>query len=153
MREKMEMLLKQRELTWDKEEWFVPLAPALDGLGPVEAAWQPPGGGNTIWETLNHLNYYNHRLLCRLTKTEFGPEKADNDATFGPKGDPEDGPGWEATRERTRRIVEGLRQALAGASDADYRETHASWVMHDAYHTGQIVLIRKQQGSWPAHRG
>lgn len=27
-----------------------------------------------------------------------------------------------------------------------------SLILHDAYHTGQIVLVRKLQGSWPGTR-
>ena len=27
-----------------------------------------------------------------------------------------------------------------------------SLVLHDAYHTGQIMFIRKLQGSWPSRR-
>lgn len=152
-----------REYSWDREGWFAPLAAALEGLGPAEAAWRPPGGGNTIWQTVNHVNYYNERLLCRLTGRTFaGPALSNNDATFGDPGDPGDASGWQATLERTRRIAEGLRQALAERTDADLDKPLSSaslgeeltaWIMHDAYHTGQIVLIRKQQGSWPAQRG
>jgi len=29
-------------------------------------------------------------------------------------------------------------------------ESLAAWTLHDAYHAGQIILIRKMQGSWPA---
>ncbi|EEL34276.1 hypothetical protein bcere0019_27360 [Bacillus cereus Rock3-28] len=25
-------------------------------------------------------------------------------------------------------------------------------LLHDAYHTGQIIQLRKLQGSWPTHR-
>lgn len=161
-RDRIDLLLMQRDYSWDKEEWFLPLAPALEGVGPAEAAWQPPGGGNTIWQTVNHLNYYNERLLCRLTGTLFGLKLPNNDATFGEPGNPEDATGWQGTLERTRRIAEGLRNALAERSDADLDKRLSSaslgeeltlWIMHDAYHTGQIVLIRKQQGSWPARRG
>jgi uncharacterized damage-inducible protein DinB len=31
-------------------------------------------------------------------------------------------------------------------------EALTNWMMHEAHHTGQIVLIRKMQGSWPAQR-
>lgn len=149
-RDMMDLLLVQRDHSWEQEGWFPPLAAALEGVGPAEAAWRPPGGGNTIWQTVNHLNYYNERLLCRLTGMPFGPE-LDNDATFGEPGNPEDAVGWQAALERTRRIAQGLRTALAERGKAD--RNLALWVMHDAYHTGQIVLIRKQQGTWPARRG
>lgn len=161
----MDLLRLQRDASWDKEDWFPPLAAALAGVGPAEAAWLPPGGGNTIWQTVNHLNYYNERLLCRLTGASFGPELPDNDATFSDPGDPTDVAGWAATLERTHRIAAGLGQVLAGCCEAGpdqplspvasaaLGEQLPHVILHDAYHTGQIVLIRKQQGSWPAQRG
>jgi hypothetical protein len=30
--------------------------------------------------------------------------------------------------------------------------TLTSIILHDAYHIGQIIQIRKLQGSWPANR-
>lgn len=161
-RPKMELFAKLWDYNWDEEAWFLPLAQALEGVTPAQAVWQPPGGGNTIRQTLEHLNYYNERLLCRLTGTTFALSAANNDDTFGGAGDPADADGWQAELDRTKRIGEGLRKALAAMADADLAtavgthtvgDTLTAWVMHTAYHTGQIVLIRKQQGSWPANRG
>lgn len=161
-RDRIDLLLMQKDFSWDKEEWFPPLAAALEGVGPAEAAWQPPGGGNTIWQTVNHLNYYNDRVLTRITGATPGTALPDNDATFGGPGNPEDAAGWQATLEEARRIAADLRQAIADLTDADLDKSLSSgtlgqllpaWVLHEAYHGGQIVLIRKQQGSWPARRG
>lgn len=151
-----------RDYGWDKVGWFVPLAVALEGVSPVEAAWQPPGGGNTIWQTVNHINFYNEQFLCRLTNTPFEARVETNDDTFGAPGDPEDLAGWQVTLERTRRVAEGLNQFFAAANDADLDlyagrgtrtqiEGIAAWIMHDAYHTGQIALLRKQQ-AWRGHK-
>lgn len=150
----------QAELSWEKEEWFVPLAVALEGVGAAEAAWQPPGGGNTIWQTVNHLNYWNGRILGYMTGATL-PKGIGNDATFGEPGDPNDTAGWAETLEQARRVAEQRRSVLAELTDADLSralgsgtvgEALPSWLLHDAYHTGQIVLIRKQQGSWASNR-
>lgn len=157
----MDAFRMQRELSWEKEEWFVPLAKALEGVGAAEAAWQPPGGGNTIWQTVNHINYWNHRMLGYMTGATM-PKGITNDETFGEPGSPDDTAGWAATMERTQQVAERVRAVLAELTDADlakplgsgtYGAALPSWLTHDAYHTGQIVLIRKQQGSWPANRG
>jgi uncharacterized damage-inducible protein DinB len=164
LQDRMTLLLQLRDYSWDQEGWFLPLAEALKGLEAAGASWQPPGGGNTIWQTVNHVNYYNNRMLLLLTGQPPGPQ-IENDPTFQEPGDPHDTAGWAGTLAETRRIAEGLRQALAERTDADLdqplgsvspaplAERMAAWIMHDTYHTGQIVLIRKQQGSWPAHRG
>jgi uncharacterized damage-inducible protein DinB len=151
------MLRSQQNATWDEEGWFVPLATAIDGLVARDAAWKPPGeAGNSIWECVNHVNYYNKRLLCQLTGESFNGE-ADNDATFG-RPHPEDEAAWQATVKQTHVIADGLRRMLAERPDADPQGQASLWeelpnhLLHDAYHTGQIILLRKLQGSWPAKR-
>lgn len=160
-RDRLDLLQAQLQFTWEKEGWFLPLAAALEGIGAPEAAWQPPGGGNSIWQTLNHLNYYNERYLQRLTGAPLGPALPDNDATFMNPGDPGDAEGWRAEVARAGVIAEGLRKALAEMTDADLAKPLTDstvggilplLITHTAYHTGQIALIRKMQHSWPARR-
>ncbi|GAB2724373.1 DinB family protein [Paenibacillus thermoaerophilus] len=159
-RSRIDLLLLQRDHSWEKEEWFPPLSVALEGVSAREASWKPPGGGNTIRQIVRHINYYNERLLDRLAGKSPKYDNS-NDATFGEPGEDEDESGWRATLEQTRRIAEELRKAMAALSDDDLDNTLSSatigeqlalWMTHDAYHTGQIVLIRKQQGTWPANR-
>jgi uncharacterized damage-inducible protein DinB len=158
----MDLLRSEKEFVWDKEGWFVPLIAALDGLTAAQAAWQPPGAGNSIWQTVVHLNYYNERYLARFLGTPLGDPVADNDATFVPAGGADQEAAWAAEMERTRRVGAGWQLALAELTDADLArpigqttlgEQLPHLVMHVAYHAGQIVLLRKQQGSWPAKRG
>ncbi|RJE85162.1 DinB family protein [Paenibacillus sp. 1011MAR3C5] len=153
---KVELLLLQREQAWDKEEWIVPLAVALDGLTAKVAAWEPVGGGNSIWQTLLHINYYNEDLLYRLRNQPLGP-RVTNKATFGTTGQPDDEEGWQAVVARAHELAEGLRETIASLSDEDLEKPFASstigqelsiWLLHDAYHSGQIVLIRRQLGAW-----
>ncbi|HWI60965.1 MAG TPA: DinB family protein [Symbiobacteriaceae bacterium] len=160
-RDRMDLLLAQHIHSWDTEGWYLPLAKALEGIGPTEAAWQPPGGGNSIWQTLNHLNYYNERVLLRTLGAPVGPALPDNDATFQHPGNPEDAAGWQAAVAKAGEIAEGFRKALSELSDADLArplghgtvgETLPLLINHTAYHTGQIALIRKMQHSWPAQR-
>jgi uncharacterized damage-inducible protein DinB len=160
--DRISMLRRQREFVWSEEHWFSTLSQALKDVGPQEAAWQPPGGGNTIWQTVNHLNYYNEAILYRLTGRKFEHSAPTNTATFGGEDSPEDAAGWEATVQKTEQLAADLNRALAELTDADLDKPNEkghmladelpSWVMHDGYHAGQIVLIRKQQGSWPAQR-
>jgi len=156
------MLSLLREYSWNREGWFVPLEAALEGVTASEAAWQPPGGGNTIWQTLRHLNFWNEFMWHRITGSPGGPEIISNEETFGPAADPEDEDAWRTEVARARELAGRLQEAVANLSEDDLErplkdmgtvaESLAAWIMHDAYHTGQIVLIRKMQGSWPATR-
>lgn len=150
----VEALLLQRDDSWGREYWFPPLSAALAGLGAAEAAWKPQGGGNTIWQVVNHLNYYNERILRQIKGLPGEPELP-NARTFGDPGDPADTDGWEATVARARQIAAELRHALEGLRTSEIQRADASlaqdlvrWVLHDVYHMGQIVLLRRQQGSW-----
>jgi uncharacterized damage-inducible protein DinB len=158
---RIELLRTLRAYSWDQEGWFPPLKNALQDLTAAQASWQPPGGGNTIWQTVNHLNYYNEMILARITGAPFEATAPDNTSTFGEPGNPEDTAGWLSTLAKTHQIAEGLEKALAELTEADLDrplrnstvgEALTSWMMHEAHHTGQIVLIRKMQGSWPAQR-
>ncbi|WP_165970890.1 DinB family protein [Peribacillus frigoritolerans] len=174
--ELMDIFRMEFDFSWDTETWFLPLESALEGLNSTDASWQPPGGGNTIWQTMNHLNYYNALLVRQINdttprkkgsnnKATFGDigEPADSkwkailaENTFGDSGDPADSEKWKEVLAETRLICENLRKSLARINDRQLKEHHvgmlARQILHNVYHIGQIVLIRKQQGSWPKER-
>ncbi len=157
----VDLLSIQKNNTWNREEWIVPLANALQGVTAEQAEWTPPGGGNSIRETLNHINYYNNRILDRLKNISSAPGVQTNEETFTNPVHPDGAEGWTATLAETERTAYELSQAIAGLQDSDLLAPYSStssevllgeelarWMLHDAYHSGQIVLIRKQQGSW-----
>jgi len=155
---RVQSLVWQWDHIWEKEEWIAPVSTVLEGIPAAAAAWAPQGGGNSIWETLNHMTYYNERRLLRLTGQEVEHQKS-NEETFKGSMDPEDEEGWEAAVIKARTIAAGLREALGQLTEAQLDSPYVSgditlgqellnWIMHDAYHAGQIVLIRKQLGVW-----
>jgi hypothetical protein len=49
-----------------------------------------------------------------------------------------------------------IETAVQNASDAQLAEwapTIANIATHNAYHTGEIVMVRKEQGVWDASKG
>ncbi|NUU78846.1 DinB family protein [Paenibacillus xylanilyticus] len=155
-----DLLLIQKDDTWDQCNWIVPLAKALEGLTAEQAAWIPPSGGLSIWQLVNHMYYYNNRLLYRIQgTTPSQPAADDNVSTFGDSGDPLNTDGWNQVIQDTHSVSAELRAQIASLQQSDleapYMNTEeklghelARWVLHDAYHAGQIVLLRRQQGSW-----
>ncbi|UOQ45784.1 DinB family protein [Halobacillus salinarum] len=172
----MDIFRMEFDFSWDTETWFLPLESALKGVSASEASWQPPGGGNTIWQTVNHLNYYNAVLVSQINdlnsekkapnqKAAFGDIGESPNSkweavlaadTFGEIGDPSDSEKWKAAVAETCLICESLRKSLAQVNDGRLEEELvgglARQILHNVYHIGQIVLIRKQQGSWPKER-
>ncbi|WP_178022834.1 DinB family protein [uncultured Paenibacillus sp.] len=154
-----DLLVVQKDNAWEIEEWIVPLSTALAGLTAAQAVWAPPGGGNTIWQTVNHINYYNGRMLSRLKGIEPGARVETNEETFAVTGVKADEAAWTDVLAETKRIQLELREVIASLTNEDLEAPYATtnepvgrelsrWMLHDAYHAGQIVLIRRQQGSW-----
>ncbi|MFY0543651.1 DinB family protein [Brevibacillus sp. H7] len=159
---RMELLLHELELTFDKEGWFPPLKDALKGLTAAQASWRPPGeAANTIWETVNHMLFYKERLLQVIQGIDPIHTANSNDDTFAVDHTVDDEEAWQATINRAERIQRELHNLLSAMSDADFDRLFSQTslglstfniIMHDAFHTGQIVQTRKLQGSWPARR-
>ncbi|MBS4194201.1 DinB family protein [Lederbergia citri] len=174
--ELMDIFRMEYDFSWDTQTWFLPLESALEGVNSTDASWQPPGGGNTIWQIVNHLNYYNALLVRQLNDTQLRKKASNNKATFGDIGEPvsekwkavlavntfgdigesADSEKWKEVLAETRIICENLRKSLAQVNDSKLDEELvgglARQILHNVYHIGQIVLIRKQQGSWPKER-
>ncbi|WP_099157088.1 DinB family protein [Virgibacillus ndiopensis] len=172
----MDIFRMEYDFCWDTETWFLSLEPALQGLNSADASWHPPGGGNTIWQTVNHLNYYNALLVRQINDTtprkkgstnkvafgDIGEPDSEKwkailaEDTFGDIGDPADSEKWEEVLADAHLICEDLRKSLAQVNDSQLEEELvgglARQILHTVYHIGQIVLIRKQQGSWPKER-
>ncbi|MBB6020268.1 putative damage-inducible protein DinB [Paenibacillus sp. JGP012] len=156
----LDVLLIQKEDTWDQCNWIVPLSKALEGLTAEQAAWVPPSGGLSIWQLVNHMYYYNQRILARLQGINPSlPAAESNVATFGTTGDALNQADWNNLMEHTAQLAEQLHNHLRTLQEAkleeaymdseqNWAQTLARWVLHDAYHSGQIVLLRRQQGSW-----
>ncbi|MFD2372096.1 DinB family protein [Brevibacillus sp. GCM10020057] len=152
------LLLQNWEYTYEQEGWYPPLRDALSGLTAAQASWRPAGeAANTIWETVSHLLFFKERLMHRLAGTPFPLTAETNEDTFVPSGGPEDEDAWQATQERMATVHRQLREQLSALSEEelDQKDTAQSFmnlILHDACHTGQIIQIRKLQGSWPARR-
>ena len=152
------ILLGQFAACYDKNGWFACLKYCLNGLTAEQAAWKPDGADNSIHEIINHLNYYNHAYLERFRGNDYEYTLADNDATF------DEGSSWEEEVARFDSIMNGWRDALENADESKFDElvpnSESKWkaiissiIAHAGHHGGQIVLLRKLQGSWDSGDG
>ncbi|SDM52231.1 DinB superfamily protein [Fictibacillus solisalsi] len=154
---RMDLLLNVLDTTYDKESWYAPFKDAISGITAEQASWRPPGEATkSIWENVNHLIYYKERTAARMVGREW-TNNLDGDETFLLTERSSDEQEWKNVVERAEAAQQGLRHALSetSAEDLDKDSLEAKLLdilMHDAYHTGQILLIRKMQGSWPSHR-
>ncbi|WNB93372.1 DinB family protein [Bacillus sp. NEB1478] len=154
-----ELLNKELENVFDQEDWYPPLKDALEGLTVDEANWKPEGiAANSIWETASHLHYYKERLLNRLEGKTTTTNVQNNDETFVSGNDEKS---WKEFHSKMEQVHRQLQKVVGELTENDLSHERngtatakmiSSIILHDAYHTGQIIQIRKLQGSWVASR-
>lgn len=158
-----EFLIDQLTMSFDENGWFVALKNGLKNLTAEQAAWKPDTLDNSIWGTLAHLNFYNERYLRRFKGEAVPPATGENSETFVNSDASESA--WQAETEKFDRIMSEWRAAIESAAEEKLSqmvsaENQSPWWevisninAHNAHHGGQIVVIRKLQGSWDASKG
>ena len=154
------ILLEQFDACYDRNDWFVAVRNAVEGVTAEQAAWKPADRQHSIWELVTHLIHDSNACLQRFQGIEYNSPAANNDETFDPVGG-----SWEADVERFDAIMAKWREVLKNADDAkldqlaahrnetDWGTEIANMNAHNAYHGGQILLLRKLQGSWDPDHG
>jgi uncharacterized damage-inducible protein DinB len=147
-----EVLLAELKSTHGAEEWFVPANIAVKGLTAEQASWTDGKGNHSVGQLAYHLVFWNRRNLQALKGEK--PEKfsGNNDETF----DQFDTKKWNETVQQLDEVLNELEKWVETADEAKLREsaqvlTHIS--THNAYHIGQIIYVRKEQGSWDPKNG
>jgi hypothetical protein len=135
--------------THNQKNWFVSGKEAFAGLTPEQAAWTD-GKNHSAGQLLLHINFWNARVLAQF-KGEKSPEAPANDETF--KFDPKN---WNSAVQQFDDIMSQMEKAVESANDADLQKmapTAARVAQHNAYHIGEIVMVRKAQGVWNPDNG
>lgn len=158
-----EVLLKQLSACLDQPNWFVPLSAAIGGLSAKEASCKS-GTGNSIWQIVTHLTFWNDRYLTRFKELPLSQTHIANDETFSTNESviEED---WHSAIKALQNVLTEWIKALEECSEeklhsSAYKEPIESWssvisnlTIHNAYHIGQIVEIRKMYGLWDPKNG
>ncbi len=146
------LLLHELKTTHNQAEWFVPISVAVDGLTAEQAAWQPPNGGHSAGQLTYHLMYWNRRALEKFKGETPDKYSGNNDETFVNFNDKQ----WNDTVKQLDQVMTELEKLVESADDqqlAKWAPTIANICTHNAYHIGQIVYVRKLQGSWNPDKG
>ncbi len=146
------VLLEQLRTTHNVKDWFVPADVAVQGLTAEQANWSDGKGNHSVGQEVNHLVYWDNYELMKF-KGETPPKfDGNNDATFTKFDDKQ----WTALVKQMDDVMTQWEAAVEAADDkkiAKWASTIAHIGAHNAYHIGQIVYIRKLQGSWDADKG
>jgi uncharacterized damage-inducible protein DinB len=144
------------------EPWHGPsVLDTLRGVSAAQAAAHPVAGAHSIWEIVLHLAAWQGEVTRRLEgNAPAMPEGGDwpevREVSEG---------AWQGACDRLDATQTRLRETLERLSDADLERTGGSFsdralgtgvlhrtmvigvLQHAAYHSGQVVLLRKALGS------
>ena len=146
------ILLEQLRTTHDNKDWFVPANVAVSGLTAEQANWTDGKGNHSIGQLATHLIYWDQLNLTRFEGKTAPKFSGDNNETFNSF----DAKKWDATVKQLDEVMTAWEKAVEAADDAKLKDWYsiiAHIGTHNAYHIGQIVYIRRLQGSWDPEKG
>ena len=146
------ILLDQLHSTHDKSEWFVCGNVAVANLTPKQANWTDGKGNHSVGQLAYHLVFWNQRALQQFRGEKPAKLTGTNDDTFTAFNAKH----WDDTVHQFDQVMTDLEKIVESASDAQLDEwapTIANISTHNAYHIGEIVMVRKEQGAWDASKG
>jgi uncharacterized damage-inducible protein DinB len=135
--------------------WYLPFIGAVANLTEEEAFWKPNLNSHSIAEIVQHLLYWNETWQTRYKKSHVDAVLpiGNNDVSFLIKENEK----FTDVKDRLLMVLLDWQELLTEImveSDVNGFPVAAKWweiignvTTHNAYHIGQIVYIRKLQGS------
>lgn len=146
------ILLEPLRTTHNQKDWFVDANTAVAGLTAEQANWTPGSGDHSVGQLAYHLVFWNQRELAKFKGEKLADFSGNNDETFNSF----DSKKWAATVQQLDQVMTDWEKAVEAADDKKLESWYsiiAHVGTHNAYHIGQIVYIRKLQGSWDPAKG
>ena len=124
----------------------------IGGVTAEQAKWKDKSGNHSIEELANHLIFWDDRALQKFKGGQSPQFSGNNEETFNSF----DSESWNATVQKLDKVLTDWEKAVEDADESklkDWYSTIAHIGTHNAYHTGQIIYIRRLQGSWDPAKG
>lgn len=146
------ILLDQLKNTHNVKNWFVPVNIALEGLTAEQAMWTDGSGNHSAGQLAYHLWFWNLRQLNDFKGIKNDTFSGNNEETFNKFSQQE----LNDVIKKLDAVLTELEKVVESATDKQLNQwapTIANISAHNAYHTGQIIFVRKLQGSWDPEKG
>jgi len=146
------ILLEQLKTTHNAKDWFVDANTAVAGLTPEQASWTDGKGNHSVGQLAYHLVFWNQQVLAKLRGETPAKFDGNNDVTFTNF----DSKKWSELQQQLDQVMKDLEKWMETADDEKIQKaasTLAHVGTHNAYHVGEIVMVRKEQGSWDPEKG
>ena len=131
---------------YDGNPWHgLSVTAILEGVTAAEAAARPIPDAHTIWELVLHMAAWAGEVTRRLGGAAPS-EPAEGDWPAMP-AEPSDG-AWAEAKARLGEAHADLTAAVVAIEQISGADAHAAngLLQHDAYHSGQVSLLRKLAG-------
>lgn len=141
------LLIKQLKNIHENQDWFVPINSAVEGLSVEQSNWKDSTSNHSIRELVSHLTFWNEMNLKAFKGEKISDFDGDNKTTFR-KHNNED---WDTLITKLDKVQSEWENLIEKATNEKINEWSidiANMSSHNAYHTGQIIYIRKQNGWW-----
>jgi DinB superfamily len=133
---------------------------AIEGVPAKDRGLRPKGADHSPWELLEHMR------LATWDIYEFSRDAKKHKSPDWPSGywpekaAPPDGAAWDKSVKALQRDLDGMGRlvadpktdllaAIPGGSGQTILREVLLLADHNAYHAGQLVLVRKLLGCWP----
>jgi uncharacterized damage-inducible protein DinB len=155
-------IVDQLQRAHDGDPWHgSPITTNLRGVTAAQAAARPPGGAHSIWELVLHATAWRNEVRRRLTGERFSPVPLEGD--WPAAGEPTEARWRAALRSLDEahtelvKVVKTLpesrlfeppahrRDPAAGTGVTLYELLHGL-AQHDAYHSGQVAIVKRVLG-------
>lgn len=146
----LDAILSQLRASHDGEPWYgSPRMQFLRGISPDRAAAHPITGARSIWELVLHVTAWTHEVQQRLRGEPPGEPAAGDWPEVGDTS----GASWHAALVRLDDAHDAVVRHVATLTEEDLARVVGNGVtvgemlvglaQHDAYHTGQLAILRR----------
>ena len=147
-----------RVLDW--REAHVEFDAAVDGIGRQYRGSTPPGAEHSLWQLVEHIRITQNDILDFCVNRSYREKKWPDD--YWPKNPaPPSDAAWDETiasyvrdRDALKQLARQPKTDLTAAIPHGTGQTYLRELLlvadHTAYHVGQIILVRRLLGIWPA---
>lgn len=146
------ILIEQLKTSHNVKDWFVPVDTAIAGLTAEQANWKDSSENHSIAQLTTHLIFWNTQILDKFKSIKPEAFNGNNKETFSPV----DENSWAAIVKRLDSVLTAIEDAVNTADETKLKSWYSTIAhigTHNAYHTGQIIYIRKMKGWWNAENG
>lgn len=151
------ILIDQINACYNDKSWFIPLQKILIDVNAEQAALENEGK-QSMWSIVNHLIFWNEKWLERFNAEQFELNSTlNNDDTFYVNPNAINDVEWKRTLHRLEIVFRSWSKLI---EECEYSKLNseiplyfnAPWwgvisnlCIHNAYHIGQIMLLKKQK--------